>query len=468
MKFKIYHLLFFVLLFFVFPCKHSFPQEYTMPSFIDAMTSYDFDSDGFNDIIVSCPYSDTIVIMFNDGVGNFSLYYYTRSSGSSILCGLVDNDTLPDLITLSAEGISFLKNMGQRNLGENQTIYNTSGTLYVTVIKDLNKDNFNDLIYTNTYPECWGILKNNGDLNFTSKFFHSGSSTTMPYAGFLDIDSLPDIVLSYSAFNKSCVFLNNGNFNFTEVVLEDHFNHDTPIMNLDSAGTDDIGLVSYDVSDISLFKYIGDEQFELQSDFYADGTYDIASFSTDDLNRNGFDDFAITRCSWTNCTDSLYIYLNDYHWSFNLHQRLYLGELSFFQLEFSDLNGDSFPDIYMKGCNGGDLLILLWNDGFGFFSYENPVGVNAPQAGSRNNISAAPNPFLNNVTITINAENAEDLFISIYDMTGRKVKGLQPEGWSPFFTWDGHNDSGLDCPAGMYLIFMEGNKYCYFTKVVKC
>lgn len=95
MKFKIYHLLIFVLL-FIFPCKHSFSQEYTMPSFIDAMTSYDFDSDGFNDIIVSCPYSDTIVIMFNDGLGNFTLNYYNRSSGNSILCGLVDNDTLPD------------------------------------------------------------------------------------------------------------------------------------------------------------------------------------------------------------------------------------------------------------------------------------------------------------------------------------------------------------------------------------
>lgn len=40
-----------------------------MPSFIDAMTAYDFDCDRFKDIIVCCPYSDTIVIMFNDGVG---------------------------------------------------------------------------------------------------------------------------------------------------------------------------------------------------------------------------------------------------------------------------------------------------------------------------------------------------------------------------------------------------------------
>lgn len=257
MKYFNYYFLLFACL--IIPRVNSFSQEYTMPSFIDAMTSYDFDSDGFNDIIVSCPYSDTIVIMFNDGIGNFTLYYYNRSTNGCILSGLVDNDSLPDIITRGGGGISFLKNLGQRNLGDNQTIYSISGTFYVTVVKDMNLDNFNDLIYTNMYPQCWGVLKNNGDLNFTSKVFHSGSSTSMPYAGFLDADSLPDIAISYTNFNKSSVYLNNGNFIFTEVVLEDHFNHDTPIMNLDNSGPDDIGLVSFDVNNINLFKYIGNE-----------------------------------------------------------------------------------------------------------------------------------------------------------------------------------------------------------------
>lgn len=359
--------------------------------------------------------------------------YYGRSTNGFILCGLIDNDSMPDIITTCQEGISFLKNMGNRNLGENQTIYYVSGGYDVAVIKDMNLDGLNDLIYHNTYPECWGILKNDGDLNFISKVFHSGSSTTKPYVGFLDTDSLPDIVLSYSAFNRSSAYLNSGNFNFTEVVLEDHFNHDTPIMNLDDAGTDDIGLVSFDASNINLFKYIGDEQFELQSDFYAEGIYDIASFSTDDLNNDGFDDFAITRCSWTDCTDSLYIYLNDHQWSFNLHQSLYLGELAFFELKFSDLNGDSFPDIFMKGCNGllyGNILTVLWNDGTGNFAEENPVEINET-AINPVNLAMFPNPASNIITISFpgsfNKHNGDILIINTLGVKVNQVPVLQNE-----------------------------------------
>jgi hypothetical protein len=426
---------------------NSFSQEYTMPSFIDAMTSYDFDCDGFNDIIVSCPYSDTIVIMFNDGVGNFTLNYYNRSSDNSILCGLMDNDTLPDLITLNAEGISFIKNLGQRTLGDNHSIYNISGSVYLTVIKDMNQDNFNDLIYTNTYPQCWGVLKNNGDLSFTSKVYISGSSTTMPYAGFLDADSLPDIVLSYNVFNRSSVYLNNGNFNFTEVVLEDHFNANTPIMNLDNSIPVDIGLVSYDVSDIKLFKYIGNEQFELQSDFYATGTYDIADFLVADFNLDGYDDFAIPRCSWTDCTDSIYIYLNNHKWSFDKPQQYFVGTLYFFRFYSSDLNGDSFPDIYMKGYSENSTIKILWNDGFGFFSYENPVKIKENEINPIK-LDIFPNPALNIITISYSGNlNNKNCDVIIFNNLGVKVSLV------PVL----HNEKELNAdisslPAGFYLV----------------
>lgn len=420
MKFKYFNLVTFLFLFVTFPIKQGFSQEYEMPSFIDAMTSYDFDADGFNDIIVSCPYSDTIVIMFNDGVGNFTLNYYPRFSRISILCGKIDNDTLPDLITLSADGISFLKNLGQRNLGANQTIYSVSGSVYVTVLKDMNQDDFNDLIYTNTYPECWGILKNNGDLNFTSKFFHSGSPTSKPYAGFLDNDSLPDIALSYNALNKSSAYLNNGNFNFTEVILEDYFNSETPIMNLDNAGTDDISLVSYDASNINQLKYIGNEQFELQSDFYATGTYDIAGFLADDFNQDGFDDFAIPRCSWTDCTDSIYLYINNQEWSFYHPQQYFVGSLYFFRFYSTDLNGDSFPDIYMKGYSENSTIKILWNNGDGTFSYENPVKIDEKVI-NHMRLTIYPNPFQQQFTFNYELLKEGILEISIVTTIGQLV-----------------------------------------------
>lgn len=124
-----------------------------MPGYINDISSYDMDGDSSDDIIVSCPFTDSIVILFNDGIGNFSLNYYNRFCGSFIPCGIIDSDSLPDIITGISEGISFIKNLGQGNLGDNQTIIETSGNWEVKVIEDINLNNLNDLVYTYTPGE---------------------------------------------------------------------------------------------------------------------------------------------------------------------------------------------------------------------------------------------------------------------------------------------------------------------------
>jgi hypothetical protein len=470
MKPKIYHFLIFVLLFFLFTCKHSLSQEFEMPSYITDMSSYDFDLDGANDIIVACPYSDSIVIMFNDGIGNFTLNYYTRYSGNSILCGLVDNDTLPDLITLSADGISFIKNLGQRTLGDNLTIYSLSGTISLTAIKDMNQDYFNDILYTNTYPEFWGMLKNNGNLNFTNEIIQSGSSTTLPAVGFLNSDSLPDIVLSYSAFDRSSVYLNNGNFNFTEVVLEETFVGEAFVMNLDNQGTEDFVFVNYYTNTIPLYKYIGDNQFELQSNFYAPGAYTIASFLVDDFNQDGFDDFAISRCNWNYCMDSIYVYINNQNWSFNNPNSYYVGTLYFFILKSEDLNGDSFPDLYMSGYNGNNKIKILWNNGDGTFSYQNPVKINENII-SPVQINIFPNPFIAQTTINIRLAEPEDLEISITDLLGAQYKNILLNNsaiqTSYSFSFNGFKEKRNTCPPGIYILTVRSKSYQITRKIIK-
>ncbi|MBP6873024.1 MAG: T9SS type A sorting domain-containing protein [Bacteroidales bacterium] len=77
-------------------------------------------------------------------------------------------------------------------------------------------------------------------------------------------------------------------------------------------------------------------------------------------------------------------------------------------------------------------------------------------------ISVFPNPFSDQVKITINAEKGADLSVVVYNILGRKVKGWRPEGWRPFF-----DDSGNECPAGLYLFAAEGDNFSSFEKVVK-
>ncbi len=454
-----------LLVFLIIQFKAAFSQEFEMPGYISDLNACDFDNNGAYDILVSCPYSDTSVILFNNGFGGFEINYYEITSLHAI-CGCVDEDSLPDLIAGVGQQY-FHKSNGDRTFEDGIHILTFSGTITVYGLVDLNDDEWNDLLYTNTSDEYWGIFKNNGDLTFTNEIIQSGSSTTTPAVGFITDDSLPDIVLTYSAFDRSSVNINNGNLSFTEIVLEESFLGEAFGMNIDNDGTNDFAFANYYTKTVPLYKFIGNNQFELQSNFYAEGTYPLSSFLPADFNQDGFDDFAITRGDWWNGSDSLYIYFNNHNWSFYLNQILYIGELNWYKSRTADLNGDSFPDILIKGYNGSNILTLLWNDGNGNFSNENPVGISEPGGFASYSISASPNPFTDKVTFTINAEENTALQVMVYNVFGRKIKGFQPEGWKPCFTWNGHDDSGLACPPGLYLIMVEVGKYRNIMKVVK-
>ncbi len=447
-----------------------FSQEFEMPGFIYDLTSCDFDSDGAYDILVSCPYCDTIAILYNDGIGNFDTYYYNHNTGF-ILCGLIDSDNLEDIITRDGYYLYCIKNLGNRMLSENIAISQISGTYSVSHIIDVNNDSLNDLLYTHTSDEYWGIFKNNGNLTFTNEIIQSGSSTTTPAVGFITDDSLPDIVLTYSAFDRSSVNVNNGNFNFTEVVLEQTFLGEAFVMDLDNQGTEDFAFsISYSKS-IALYKFIGNDQFELQSNFYAEGTYPISSFLPADFNQDGYDDFAITRGDWWNSSDSLYIYINDHNWSFNFQQSIYIGQLGYFKACSSDLNGDSYPDIFMKGCNGNNILTLLWNDGYGNFGFKNPVGIVDNQL-NRTHFNVSPNPFSSQTRIKLSADKSKDIQIIITNLLGQIIQRVNLKDFNKnnddlIYRWDGCDSSGNVCPPGIYFISLNSKTGIRTEKVVR-
>jgi len=441
-----------------------------MPGYIYDINTGDIDANGANDILVSCPYTDTITILYNDGVGNFEIYYYNRPCGF-ILSGIIDADNLIDIITRDGYYLYCLRNLGNRILSDNIILLPISGTYDVTSIIDINEDSLKDLVFTHTSGEYWGIFKNNGSLTFTNEIIQSGSSTTNPGVGFITDDSLPDIVLTYSAFDRSSVYVNNGNFNFTEVVLEQTFIGEAFVMNIDNQGTEDFAfLISYSKS-IALYKFIGNDQFERQANYYAPGEYNISTFLPADFNMDGYDDFAITRGDWWNGSDSLYIYFNDHNWSFDLNQIFYLGYLGFFNLKSADLNGDLFPDLYMSGAgtNGNKTLKLLWNDGTGNFSWENPVFIKESDSIDCK-LNVFPNPFHDNVRIEVQLTNKSRVSVTMYDLFGKIVKEFcDIESHSPQLqiNWDGTDEEKGTCPQGIYILTLRSDSDQISKKIVK-
>jgi hypothetical protein len=430
MKANLYYQIVSVLLIFILPCNIIHSQEFTMPSFVHAIDACDMDMDGSNDIIVSCANEDSIVILFNDGYGNFDPYYYGRNT-QHVFCGCIDEDSLPDLITFTEGYIYFIKNNGNRTLGEGIVTIEMGATFPLNQIIDMNNDGWNDIVYArDTY---WGIFINNGDLSFSNVILESDDGgPAQPSIGNFNNDSLPDIIISYSYSNRSQItkyLINNGNFNFTTSILND-FDYKPVVSNMDNNFLDDLTLFYNPTPEVHLFENIGDATFLLRGIHYTQNSAGVIFANCEDYNQDGYDDFSYSQCFWSGCTDSLYVELNDQNWSFLQAQQYFIGTLNWFRIKSADLNGDSYPDFYMTGYNGNNTVKILWNDGDGTFSYLNPVGVQDLTLNKNFTFKVNPNPFNTKTKINYSLDNESTIQIKVFNNLGQLVETITETGKS--------------------------------------
>jgi hypothetical protein len=141
-------------------------------------------------------------------------------------------------------------------------------------------------------------------------------------------------------------------------------------------------------------------------------------------------------------------------------------------MKSTDLNGDSFPDLYISGAgtNGNKTLKILWNDGSGTFSSLNPILIY--ESGAINyQLRVFPNPFHNYVNIEIPQTYTSLTSITIYDLYGRLVKKFtEVETHNTqhlLVQWDGCTITGSSCPPGIYFTTIILDSHRYTKKVVK-
>jgi len=69
-----------------------------------------------------------------------------------------------------------------------------------------------------------------------------------------------------------------------------------------------------------------------------------------------------------------------------------------------------------------------------------------------------PNPFTSEVTLTYALPVAGEIEMSVYDLLGRRVAGLQ-DGYSiqgeHSLTWDGYSEEGIRLPSGVYIVLVR-------------
>jgi len=80
-----------------------------------------------------------------------------------------------------------------------------------------------------------------------------------------------------------------------------------------------------------------------------------------------------------------------------------------------------------------------------------------------------PNPFNPVTTIPFDIVNQDQIRLSIYNIKGEKVRSLVNSNLAPGsynIRWNGKTDSGVNTPAGMYFIELEGNNFRETGKMI--
>jgi len=461
---------------FILPFK-SYTQEYyiTESYLIKDVCNSDIDLDGDKDLII-CSSSnglpDSLFIFYNDGIGYLNKTSLYLQNSIFVLCGNVDDDENPDIITKGGGNILFIKNNGDGTFGEEIAIAPSEGSRIIEYIEDMNGDGMNDLVYTyNTYYYKWGILKNEGNLLFTDYIIFDGGigGNLFPRIGTLNNDNLPDACLSYLP-NGIHTLMNNGNLTFDTSLL--CTTKASPrICKLNLTPPDDILIFSHNTDELILYENLGNNVFMIRNTLPLINA--LSSSNIADFNNDGYDDLCYSICWWSGCTDSIYIRINDQNWNFNEPQQYYVGQMEIFSTETADLNGDNLNDIIMYGYSPRNAFKILWNDGFGNFSYENPLGIGErPNQSSTLKISVSPNPISTYSLITIKSKINSDIKIFITDLCGRPVKVFNTSKIKinePIeIKWDGKGFSVQEIPKGIYLLIVSDSQHNTHTqKIIK-
>ena len=215
-----------------------------------------------------------------------------------------------------------------------------------------------------------------------------------------------------------------------------------------------MALLETPTPNVYFYKNTGDAEFQFQGDSPLIDAHAVVLNDYNDYNMDGMTDICYSQCYLTGCDDSIYISFCNQNWSFDSGKSYYIGELNWFRLKSIDLNGDSYPDLFMTGYNSNNKVKILWNNGYGTFSYTNPVGIIHIQDKPQCSITTSPNPFYDRINISVQTTKPCLLSLVICDIYGREVKVFVPGKHQPTgifqWIWDGKDEAGNECSAGMY------------------
>lgn len=145
----------------------------------------------------------------------------------------------------------------------------------------------------------------------------------------------------------------------------------------------------------------------------------------------------------------------------------------------------NYPDIRLDPqicLNPDDYVQLFWwdqRDGTGqeeiyYKTNRTTTGIVEIDLEPKNSIrlTASPNPFSKKTDISLSiGQSAKGTELKIYDVTGKSVKefNLKSEIYNlkSQFVWHGKDNQGIDCPPGVYILYLEGKGFNKSLKLIR-
>lgn len=482
---KNYIIFFFAIIFLSFVSDKN-KSSYTIPVAAYSVIAGDIDMDGDNDIIVGHKFSpqtnwggwsivsnaDNINLFLLDSMfvnNGFAYINYNFFNDNDYLdffsTHVTDNPYIAYISVVLDYGINQSENIKTYNVATEPVHYLSSG--------DINNDGFQDIVFASYDGQLWGILYNDGQANFTEPEFYNVSNYN-PKAikcGNLNNDGKDDIVISGQLTE---IYISNASgFEILSIGSSDN----STIVDFDYDG--DCDVITYhhfwNITELTFYENLGENEFIINDIYNIQTT--TSGFFVSDFNNDNLPDVLFQLYDNSG-------YLICYNQGdFQLSDTLFIPlpavspeePGSWRNCYLADMDGNEFNDIivvktiFIPFANN---LEILFNDGNGNF-VNNPITSISENTTNQQNetINAYPNPFSNHISIEIKTNMNCHLDLFVYDLKGKLIfveKNTRVYNDKHIFNWDGIDNQGNYCNAGIYLVkVLKNGEYLESMKIIK-
>jgi hypothetical protein len=406
--------------------------------------------------IVAASFNGNIYLIENDGTIIFSIPTGGPVTATPALFDLDNNGELEIVVGSFSNKLYVLKSDGT-SYGDSFPFSSPDGAAISSGVTlcDVDEDNKREIIYTTLAGNIYA-LEDNGTLVPGWPYHLGGQIYGAPSSANLDGTG---IKIAVGSTNDTLVVLNGDGSLYLQVVAQDEIRTSPSFADID----DDNDLeIFFGSSDSTIYCYHHNGNPAAGWPFTADSPVK-SSPCFSDIENDGMPEIIAASENGT-------VYLLDGDGTIIAPSPLIVPP-SVTSPAVSDIDMDGDEEIILGTSEGVSVLDykkqsgseIFWNmfrcNRYRTGNYEDKLTALQEKTIKKDtNEQIFPNPFRTSLSISLSQKTTAPLSVSIYTITGRKIRSFRVKRNTGIITWDGKTDKGRLLPSGIYFISVKSAK----------